>query len=41
MKEGVGYKVNIQKSINFLQTKKEQVEVEIKNIVSFKLAPQK
>ena len=37
----MGYKVNIQKSNAFLYTNNEQVEVKIKNTVSFTLAPPK
>ena len=37
----VGYNVNIQKSVSFLHTNNEILEKEHKNIISFKIAPQK
>jgi hypothetical protein len=33
----VGYKINIQKSVAFLYTNKEQIEKEIREIVPFKI----
>ena len=36
-----GYKINIQKSVTFLYTRKEILEKEYKNIMPFKLAHQK
>ena len=41
MEEGAGYRVNTQKSIDFLQTKNLQIEFAIKNITSFILVPSK
>ena len=36
-----GYKINIQKSVAFLYTSNETLEKEYKNIIPFKIAPQK
>ena len=36
-----GYKINIQKSTEFLFTNNEILEKEYKNIISFKISPQK
>ena len=39
MEEGAGYRVNTQKSIDFLQTKNLQIEFAIKNITSWVECP--
>ena len=36
-----GYKINIQKSITFLYTNNEILEKKCKNMIPFKIAPQK
>ena len=36
-----GYKINIQKSVTFLYTNSEIAEKEYKNMIPFKVAPQK
>ena len=36
-----GYKINIQKSVSFLYTNNKMLEQEYKNIIPFKIAPQK
>ena len=37
----VGYKINIQKLVAFLYTNNEILEMEYKNTITFKIAPQK
>ena len=41
LSEASGYKINIQKSVAFLYTNNKILEKEYKNIISFKIAPQK